>query len=189
MHVSLCFALIWCLSSTLGRSQSCFNTTSVSTETVEYKDGLDMTIYYPYDMTMDEQLACTVFVHGGLWQFPGPSTMATLANTLVLKSRTVVGAIEYSLTGNGSCCSTDYTCNLGISYCNGKCNVNQTVTYPDFSQDAADALEYLSNYNKCDPNYLFCSGHSSGGQICTDINLESQKYFSSSFNISSFKGI
>ena len=182
--------LISSLLCSLTFSQSCNVTSSVSTESVEYKDDLYITIYYPSDIRNDERLLCTIFVHGGLWQSGGPPMLSELANNVVERSRTIVGVISYSLTGSGSCCSTNGTCDEGISYCDGECNLNQTVTYPDFSQDAADALKYMSNYAKCDANNLFCVGHSAGAQICTDINLESQRYFSnSSFNISSFKGV
>ena len=68
-------------------------------------------------------------------------------------------------------------------------NLAQLVRYPHFSEDAATALQYLSKYHMCDPNYLFCVGHSAGGQICTDVNLNAKNYFDSGFDISGFKGV
>ena len=85
-------------------------------------------------------------------------------------SNTIVAPIQYRLATNGSCCSTDHSCNLGINECNGNCS----GIYPEFLEDLYRALAFLSNFEKCDSSKIFCLGHSAGAQICTQAAIEQQ---------------
>ena len=131
-----------------------------------YPVELSMDIYYPIDYDESEKLACSVFAHGGLWQTGSNEdrTSIDFARNVVKATRTIVATIQYRLTNDTSCCSTDHQCNLGINECNGHCN----GTYPDFLDDLSAAILFLSeSYSKCDANNLFAFGHSAGGQMVT----------------------
>eukprot|EP01084_Bolivina_argentea_P010898 20333_1 len=169
------FITIQYIISTTSCEGVCSTTTSTSVDSNviftpnDYPVQLSMDIYYPIDYNPREKLPCSIFVHGGLWQSGSNDAQSSInyAKNVVIATRTIVAPIQYRLTSDTTCCSTDHTCNLGIQACNGKCS----GTYPDFLQDFNQAFNFLKQYDKCDSK-IFCLGHSAGGQICTQAAIE-----------------
>ena len=140
---------------------------------VGYEGGdLYLDFYLPSGhVTASYSGVCAVFAHGGLWQSGGKDDSTTVQFGMNLAATGVpTAAINYRLTSDSTCCSTDHTCDK--EKCNGSCG----GLYPDFVKDTKVAFKFLENEGNLPHKFkcksFVCLGHSAGGQICGKILVE-----------------
>lgn len=118
-----------------------------------------------YTANSEEPAPVFVFIHGGFWQSGHRKEYAALGKTFS-KHGFVTVLVDYRLAPE--------------------------VTYPVFSNDCADALNWIvnniQNYGG-DPNLIFLTGHSAGAQITADLVTNDSVKNLLAFDLEKLRGV